>query len=584
MTFFDISKKMLKSDFHRYRLYFLCNFFAVTLFFCFAAIFTNETFNNGTIVDPMISSNIFFPSVLVAIFVIFFLPFSYSVFLSSRKRDYGILLSLGMSRKDAWKNMLLEGFFVSAIALAGALGAGTILSFGFYFIISSWIGIVSLKWVFQLEPYILTILLYGSVTIVTVIVYSIRILKEKIRSMIVSPYRSDKRGLFCRVMKRLFPRYMQCHVPEWSFLVRHRIEWGIRYIIAALLIACVTIFSGMCIVIYQNSFRSVEDYAPYDMVYSQIFDQNNVSQEEICDVLSQYGVSVKEQIQTDYVRDNAFNYIPVSEANQIFGCDYRIASGEFMNLFQFELSDGYEHDITPVSQAVLQSDDNGSTTINSIGSDVKILFNQNPAFADCTLIVSDEDFELLQNSSYYWNGVMNLFRFEDWKTSSDGVAAVQSVLQAVNDLDDNDQLYYAATSKIEDYMTEKQSGMFLIFLICFVFGLLLMAEWLLIHFRIAAEREENQRSIGSLTRIGMTYEEQFRLIRFKNRMRFLPPVIAGTGISVFPAYWLDNKIYHSGLAGCFLSIVIGGIVLAVTILSISGYSGKELNDYVFKSI
>lgn len=581
MTFFDISKKMLKSEFHRYRLFFLCNFFAITLFFSFAAIFTNETFHNPAMVDPMISSNIFFPSVLVTVFILCFLPFSYSNFLSSRKRDYGILLILGMCKKDIRKNMILEGFAVSAIALTAALGFGTIVSFVFYWIISKCIGIAGLKWKFQPDPYVLSVLLYIGVMILTVLICSIRIFREKIRTLMEFQSRAEKKGWIYRMMRKFFPLYMKRHMLEWSFLIRHRREWGIRYIIATLIIVCVTSVFSMGIVIYQSAFQNVIYYAPYDMVYSQIWGRNEIDPDEIATVLSQHGVSVTEQAQVHYARDNAFNYIPVSEADQIFGCDYQISQGEFLNLFQYKLADGYEHDLTPVTQISLPSEDfetktgrsedlwdNRSKTIYSVGSDVKILFNQNPTMADRTLIVSDKDFERIQNSSEYWNGIMNLFRFENWKTSYDGVAAVQSVLQSVNGLDDTEQHYYAAASRIENYKKEEQAGRLFLFLIGFVAGLLLLAEWLLIYFRIFAEREEVSRSMNSLNRIGLTDAEQFYLIQFKNRMRFLPPVIAGMGLSVFPSYWLSNQIYHSGWYGCLLSIVFGACILVITMLSI----------------
>ena len=56
MTFFDISRKMLKAGFYKYRLYFLCNLSATALFCCFAVISTNRTFMNASIVNSSISS------------------------------------------------------------------------------------------------------------------------------------------------------------------------------------------------------------------------------------------------------------------------------------------------------------------------------------------------------------------------------------------------------------------------------------------------------------------------------------------------------------------------------------------------
>ena len=66
MTFFDISRKMLKAGFYKYRLYFLCNLSATALFCCFAIISTNRTFMNASIVNSSISNNVYLPFFLSA--------------------------------------------------------------------------------------------------------------------------------------------------------------------------------------------------------------------------------------------------------------------------------------------------------------------------------------------------------------------------------------------------------------------------------------------------------------------------------------------------------------------------------------
>lgn len=129
MTFSAIAKKMMIFHFSKYKLIFFCNLFVAVLFFCYASIFTNQDFmENDLIVDSMISSNIIFPSFLSALILILFLPFSYSVFLSARKREYGVLLCLGMRRKEAVHALMLEGLTVSVLALMVALAVGTVLS------------------------------------------------------------------------------------------------------------------------------------------------------------------------------------------------------------------------------------------------------------------------------------------------------------------------------------------------------------------------------------------------------------------------------------------------------------------------
>lgn len=128
---FDISRKMLKAGFYKYRLYFLCNLSATALFCCFAVISTNRTFMNASIVNSSISNNIYLPFFCLQCFC-FFLPVSCQAFLASRKQEYGVMFSLGMSRKEAFRNLLFENVIISVLALAIALAAGTVLSFLFF--------------------------------------------------------------------------------------------------------------------------------------------------------------------------------------------------------------------------------------------------------------------------------------------------------------------------------------------------------------------------------------------------------------------------------------------------------------------
>ena len=160
MTFFDISRKMLKAGFYKYRLYFLCNLSATALFCCFAVISTNRTFMNASIVNSSISNNIYLPFFLSAVFLVFFLPVSCQAFLASRKQEYGVMFSLGMSRKEAFGNLLFENVIISVLALAIALAAGTVLSFLFFSVIIYAIDVHGVQWQFCPEAYKLTAVLY----------------------------------------------------------------------------------------------------------------------------------------------------------------------------------------------------------------------------------------------------------------------------------------------------------------------------------------------------------------------------------------------------------------------------------------
>lgn len=290
MTFFDISRKMLKAGFYKYRLYFLCNLSATALFCCFAVISTNRTFMNASIVNSSISNNIYLPFFLSAVFLVFFLPVSCQAFLASRKQEYGVMFSLGMSRKEAFRNLLFENVIISVLALAIALAAGTVLSFLFFSVIIYAIDVHGVQWQFCPEAYKLTAVLYTVVVAVAFILNAGRLMLDKIGTLLKAQYRAEKTGKIGTFLCRLAPNYMRFHLVEWSFVRRHKKEWGCRYVLASLIIAVSVMLTGVCVTLYPAFLQDAKSYSPYDMVYSEIYGMNQVSVQDVLHILEKNGV------------------------------------------------------------------------------------------------------------------------------------------------------------------------------------------------------------------------------------------------------------------------------------------------------
>ena len=574
MTFFDISRKMLKVGFHKYRLYFLCNLSATALFCCFAVISTNRTFMNGSIVNSSISNNIYLPFFLSAVFLIFFLPVSCQAFLASRKQEYGVMFSLGMSRKEAFENLLFENVLISVLALAIALVAGTVLSFLFFAVIIYAIDVHGVQWQFCPEAYKLTTVLYTVVVAVSFILNAGRLMLDKIGTLMKAQYRAEKIGKIGTILCRLAPNYMTFHLVGLSFVRRHKKEWGLRYLLASLMIAVSVTLAGICLTLYPAFLQDAKSYSPYDMVYSEIYGMNQVPLQDVIHILEKNGVAVEQIIRLPYIRDDVFNYFPVTEINRDFGCDYQIQEGQFLNLFQYDLEDGYEHNIQPVSAVTIS----GDRKLRSVGTDVKILFNQNPTFADKTLIINDSDFAKLRADTPGGAGIANLFQFQNWENSYAGVSGVKEYLHENNPLDENEQLYYEISSKVEKYQDAEKSGEFLLFLLAFVIGLIIMAAFLLIHSCIQTEKEENSRAVCSLRLLGMTDKEIVKCLCYKNFLRFIPPAVVGTILSFLPSYYL-NESYGMGTNGILAGIVFGVILAIGIFVVIRRYSEKEVKIY-----
>lgn len=92
--------KMIWYNRKNYILYLVCNIFIIAFFQAFLSIGENESFMSADKIDPMISSNIFAPTVLTALFMILFVPYVYEAFLKSRKQEYAVLITLGVTQYE----------------------------------------------------------------------------------------------------------------------------------------------------------------------------------------------------------------------------------------------------------------------------------------------------------------------------------------------------------------------------------------------------------------------------------------------------------------------------------------------------
>ncbi|QHI73311.1 hypothetical protein [Aminipila terrae] len=380
---------------------------------------------------------------------------------------------------------------------------------------------------------------------------------------------------------RLFPCYRKKHIIETAFIRQHDSSRKRITLIAAWLTGFSIFFGGLCGTLYPTMLQNAASYSPYDLVYSQIFGMNQAEDYKIQNLLKQNGIVVKEVKQVNYLRDRAFNMLPASQVNKEFGCNYQIDPGQFLNIFQYELDDGYNHEMIPMKQLNFNCG-RENLKLKSAGSDIRILFNGNPTFADYTLVLNDTDYNKLAIDYHEcWKGTIKLYAFDEWKNSGKGIQAVQRYLFQNNHIKQQEQNhYYKASSKIETFTIEKQSAQFLIFLMSFIMALFCGASSTMVYFKIKGEAEEEQRMLFGLYRIGITPEEMLNIIQYKNICYFMPQSILGICIGVFYNYTV-SRIYGYQMTAVAFSLIIGFVLAAVQLAGTITYSRKELYSFGF---
>ena len=556
MTFANFSKKLLISNMRSYPFCIYGNVAAISLFLAFATIYTNTSFMNATVVNAKISSNILFASDLIAVFFIVMVLISGRIFWRMRQKEYAVMTVLGMRQKEAVYYIIRENLLTAIVTMGIALPLGTMLSLFFYLVIRYGIGIEGIIWLDNGKGYWLTALGYGLATVISIVLNAIRYEKENLISKL-NGGSGEKDGVIVKMIKRYAPQKWNRYLPKIAFIRLHKWLWRIRYGLGILLCCGMIFLIGICVSAMPGFRDDAERYSPFDLLYTESRGVNQVSHEEINQILQDNGVEVTEYRQFDCVRNAAFNFISVTEVNSIFDCRYEVNQGECIQLFQIDQTDGYEHDMTPIRQMDFTDD----FSLTSIGSDIRILWNPGPAFADRTLIVSAEDYNRIKCLDDCCYSVTHLYQFRDWTTSKEAVERIDEYLQEKNGFTKEEQYYYRTSSRIEQYQIGKQSGSFLLFVMSFVVFVLGMAMLFISYFGLLAEQEEHRKIVENLRGIGVTKEQMQDCLVFRNRARYMFPVVIGEILGMILVLWWNWKACQMRISVLAGDILIAGLLM-----------------------
>ncbi|MED4531489.1 ABC transporter permease [Metabacillus fastidiosus] len=112
-----------------YAAYFLSSMFTVMVFFTFA-IFAFHPSLNGDNMNSHVSQGMYIAAGIIYVFSFFFILYSMSSFLQSRKKEFGLLMMQGMSMKQIRLMVFLENMLIGFIATIGGILLGVIFAKG----------------------------------------------------------------------------------------------------------------------------------------------------------------------------------------------------------------------------------------------------------------------------------------------------------------------------------------------------------------------------------------------------------------------------------------------------------------------
>ncbi len=156
MTFPQFVYRNLIRNIRMYTSYFLSSAFAVMIFFIYALFIFHPGIQQGVKASNAIQLMISAEWVMY-LFSCFFVYYSVSTFLTTRKREFGILLMHGMTRRQLTRLIFLENMLIGVGALIAGIGGGMITGKLFLMIGSEMIDIDLLPFYFSWQAMALTI-------------------------------------------------------------------------------------------------------------------------------------------------------------------------------------------------------------------------------------------------------------------------------------------------------------------------------------------------------------------------------------------------------------------------------------------
>ncbi|MCU9614402.1 FtsX-like permease family protein [Caldibacillus lycopersici] len=127
MTFRKFAFNNVLRNKRLYAAYFLSSLFTVMVFFTFS-IFAFHPDLNGEDMSASASRGMNIASGIIYVFSFFFILYSMSSFLQSRKKEFGILVMQGMSMKQIRFMVFLENMLLGFFATLGGIGLGVIFA------------------------------------------------------------------------------------------------------------------------------------------------------------------------------------------------------------------------------------------------------------------------------------------------------------------------------------------------------------------------------------------------------------------------------------------------------------------------
>lgn len=166
-----------------YAAFFMASVCSVMVFFIYSMLMYHPRVENEFVTE-IAFNGMFIAEVILVLFMLFFLFYSMRAFLQARSKEFGILMQLGMEKKQLSKLVLLEILIIGMTSIILGILFGFVFSKFFFMVIRELLEISSLSLYFSWKPFALTIGTFATLFIVISYVSILTIKDDSILKLI----------------------------------------------------------------------------------------------------------------------------------------------------------------------------------------------------------------------------------------------------------------------------------------------------------------------------------------------------------------------------------------------------------------
>ncbi|MCW4655045.1 ABC transporter permease [Bacillus sp. AS_5] len=256
MTFWQFAFKNVTRNSRAYFAYFVSSSFSIAVFFSFAVYLFHPKLQNFDMTSE-ISGLMIFSEVIIVLFSFFFLLYSIGSFLKVRKKQFGVLTVLGISKKQLHRLIFTENMLIGILSIFFGMQFGLVFSQFFLLVTAKITHLPGIYLYIPTNAFILTMIVFLGLFIVVSSFTPMLIRTKKTVNLLKTNSRKQKErkpsifiSLFGAIC--LLGGYILAGNPKYFFSINSQV--GVIYMVSSIFVIPTLVTIGTYFFFSQISF------------------------------------------------------------------------------------------------------------------------------------------------------------------------------------------------------------------------------------------------------------------------------------------------------------------------------------------